>query len=77
MAKWKKGDKLIIKEGIEESRIGGFPVSVFQVNEDLVPDQVLYMVELRDPAMLDGKNTGSFFYIVEDNLDEPEEADPS
>ena len=68
MAQWKKGDKLQIREGIENSRIGGFPVTVFQVDDSTLNPEVMYMVEFRDPAMLDGENTGSFFWILEKNL---------
>ena len=68
MAQWKKGDKLQIREGIKDSRIGGFPVTVFQVDDTTLPNNVMYMVEFRDPAMLDGEHTGSFFWILEENL---------
>ena len=70
MAQWKKGDELKIREGIKESKIGGFPVTVFDVDETTLPEKTMYMVELRDTAMLDGKNTGSFFWILEENLAE-------
>lgn len=73
MAKWVKGDKLKIKTGIEGSRIGGYPVTVFKVDETTLKDKVMYMVELRDPAMLDGEKVGTFFYILEENLVEAEE----
>ena len=68
MAQWKKGDKLQIREGIENSRIGGFPVTVFQVDDSTLNPKVMYMVEFRDPAMLDGEATGTFFWILEENL---------
>ena len=41
---------------------------MFQVDETTLNPKVMYMVEFRDPAMLDGESTGTFFWILEENL---------
>lgn len=69
MAKYQKGQKVIISDEVEGSRLGGFPAEIWTVDE--VKD--LYMVVLRDPAVFGGEKTGIFFWIMEENLKEAEE----
>ena len=74
MAKYQKGQKLQIKEGIEKSQMGGFEVEIFQVDD--TRKTPAYMVIYRDGAALGGYGTGIYFWMSEDDLEEiPDEAE--
>ena len=69
MAKYQKGQQVLISDEVEGTRLGGFPVEIWTVDEA----KNLYIVMLRDPVVLGGENTGVFFWVPEENLkDMPE-----
>ena len=71
MAKYQKGQHVLISDEVEGSRMGNFPVEIWVVDDV----KNLYMVVYRDPVVLGGENTGIFFWVPEDNLKEMPESD--
>ena len=68
MAKWQKGQKVRIVN-VEGSRLSGFPCEIYKPDED----KDVYMVVYRDPAVFGGTNTGVYFWIEGDKLEEENE----
>jgi len=66
-AKYAVGQNVMIKKGIEDSRMGGFLCDVIQLDEKK-PENILYMVRYKDTAMLENGKVGTFFWIEEDHL---------
>ena len=66
MAKYQKGQHVLLSDEVEGTRLGGFEVEIWVVADVMN----MYMVVLRDPVVLGGTNTGVFFWVPEDNLKE-------
>lgn len=66
MAKYQKGQQVLISDEVEGSKLGGFQVEIWTVDDV----KNLYMVVLRDPVVLGGERTGIYFWITEDHLKE-------
>ena len=68
MAKYSRGDLVQVKYGIEDSRMGGFQCTVKDIDE--MPVKPIYMVEFHDTAVWGSTQTGVYFWIGEDNIEE-------
>lgn len=66
MAKYQKGQHVLLSDEVEGTKLGGFEVEIWVVDD--VKNQ--YMVMFHDPVVLGGMSTNVFFWVPEDNLKE-------